>query len=76
MGGAAVRIALNRLRTGERLKRPESDFPLIGDGHSIGIPHARIDPAPKWQRRGVLAGEFGLTQENYAGYKLETELSV
>ena len=57
MGEAAVRIALNRLRTGERLKRPDSDFPLAEDGHSIGVPHARTDPAPKWQRRGALAGE-------------------
>ena len=47
MGEAAVRIALNRLRTGERLKRPDSDFPLAGDGHSIGIPHAWIDPVSK-----------------------------
>ena len=46
MGEAAVRIALNRLRTGERLKRPELDFPIVGDGYSIRIPHARIDPVP------------------------------
>ena len=59
MGEAAVRIAFNRLRTGERLKRPDSDFPLIGDGHSIGIPHARIDPVPKWQRRATRGGTGG-----------------
>ena len=58
MGEAAVRIALNRLRTGERLKRPDSDFPLVGDGHSIGIPHARIDPVPKWQRRADRMGHW------------------
>ena len=56
MDEAAVRIALNRLHTGERLKRPELDFPIVGDGYSIRIPHARTDPVPKWQRRGGTGG--------------------
>ncbi len=43
LGKAAVRIALNRLRTGG--KGLESDFPLAGDGYSIRIPFVRIDAA-------------------------------